>query len=442
MIENFIFQVSNDDKLPSKICVECKKQIITFYTFKQKTKRTEQSLMAMFGVEPATNSDSEIVCGQCDMVFETESDFIDHAQTRHPGAALEFESVPAKQSSKDHPIELIEFDTLNENSNDSIINTEDVSITEDDLMAVEEDDSEDYHPPQAKRLRSGAMDKAQKTTPVKKENESGRALRSRASTSKKVAITKTEQSDVEAEFTDDTYDEEYVPANDDTVSEQCTSCGEPFESVEQMLEHECELMMSESGENTDLICYQCNKRMRSSAQLHQHNKMHDSRHLIISYTDFFPCHDCKLVFIEREKRTEHYETVHPGKTKDDELSASSLKNIDESCIDYQFLDEEDKILESKDEPYACGNCGLSFDTVNDLKQHVLHHSSKFSCPMYDCGCQYDQLSRLTIHVLNKHINTKNLQCLHCGLAFQTYDHLQAHLKNSCKEKKFKCYECG
>lgn len=161
--------------------------------------------------------------------------------------------------------------------------------------------------------------------------------------------------------------------------------------------------------------------------------------LIINYLDFFPCHDCCQLFISKQILSEHNAKEHPGKGSKSDLSE---KIVDESCTDYQFLDEEKQSDFREGEVYSCGECGQSYQTINELKYHVILHASKFECPIEECGCQYDQLSRLSIHVLNKHINTKNLQCLHCSQAFPTYDDLQTHLKHFCKEKKFKCYECG
>ena len=188
----------------------------------------------------------------------------------------------------------------------------------------------------------------------------------------------------------------------------------------------------------DLLCVPCNKRMKSTAQLRQHSKMHDSMSLIINYLDFFPCHDCCQLFIAKARLAEHNVKEHPGKGSKSDLS----EKIDESCTDYQFLDEDKQSDFREGEVYSCGECGQSYQTINELKYHVILHASKFECPIEECGCQYDQMSRLSIHVLNKHINTKNLQCLHCSQAFPTYDDLQTHLKHFCKEKKFKCYECG
>lgn len=404
--------------------------------------------MSMFGVEPPQPAD-EIACMQCNEGFESEAEFIEHVQSKHADV-YDFENVSAKASQKPAQMEMIVFE--NENSDSDAINTDDVNVTEDDLLVIEEDDVESYARQSAKRMRSSPSSILQTQNDSQAKSKvpvtSNRTLRSKASTSKSVTITKSEPSDIdestEYTLTDEHFDEVYAEPIDEPVAQQCEACNEIFSDEADLLQHECDALEN-TDEAGDLICYPCNKKMKSAAQLHQHNKMHDSMSLIISYIEFFPCHDCCQIFMTKDNLYKHNEMQHPeklSKDSDDPDSSTSLKKIDESCTDYQFLDDIEKPEEYKDEQYSCGNCGILYPTVNELKKHVILHATKYPCPMYDCGCQYDQLSRLSIHVLNKHINTKNLQCLHCGLSFQTYDDLQHHLKNNCKEKKFKCYECG
>lgn len=124
------------------------------------------------------------------------------------------------------------------------------------------------------------------------------------------------------------------------------------------------------------------------------------------------------------------------------MQRRTLDKIDDSCTDYQFLEDDRDDNEYKDGAYSCGDCDLSFPTVNELKYHVILHANKFQCPIFECGCQYNQLSRLSIHVINKHINAKLRQCLHSGKPFDSFDELQQHLKIECREKKFQCNHCG
>lgn len=441
--------------------MECKKQIVTFYTFKQKTKRTEQSLISMFAPETSTeNANSEIVkCPLCDAAFESGEAYIEHAQQEHHDVdvyELENESAKVvKANMKRNELDVYTFELMGNGENSS-----EAEIITDDILPVEEEESTEQSD---RKLRTRTAAKS-KTAMVSAPKAKKSKPNEKASTSK--MIMKNEVSDLD-ENTDgndeyvfeetgsesfDLYEcplcgtqfadrNEYVQhcKDHDGAEYQCEGCSEFFSDEDQLLQHECE-MNDKNVDEEDLLCIPCNKRMKSTAQLRQHSKMHDSMSLIINYFDFFPCHDCCLLFITKDKLNEHSVNFHADKSSK-EIPGIAEK-IDESCTDYQFLDGDIQSEYKENEVYSCGECSQSYQTINELKYHVILHASKFECPIEECGCQYDQMSRLSIHVLNKHINTKNLQCLHCSQAFQTYDDLQTHLKHYCKEKKFKCYECG
>lgn len=221
----------------------------------------------------------------------------------------------------------------------------------------------------------------------------------------------------------------------------CELCYKVVNDENELKEHMNEHLDQDEGHGDELFCGPCNKRLRSSAQVEQHTKMHGAMGEIISHLDFYPCHECSIIFISGDRLHAHLCEQHGTNANIKEQKLSGLEKIDETCTDYQFLDE-DKEEEYQDAPYKCGHCGVIYQSATELKYHVMVHAEKFSCPYADCGCQYDQLSRLSIHVLNKHINTINNQCSHCQMLFGSYDDLQYHLKNDCKERKYACHECG
>lgn len=146
----------------------------------------------------------------------------------------------------------------------------------------------------------------------------------------------------------------------DSTSIQCDGCNRIFDDEEQLLQHDCESndIMNDVVNDEDLICIPCNKKMKSTAQLRQHSKMHDSMSLIITYLEFFPCHDCCLLFLSKERLSKHNEHSHP--LKNTKPLAGLSEKIDESCTDYQFLDEEKQADFKEGEIYACGECSQSF----------------------------------------------------------------------------------
>lgn len=438
-------------------------QIISFYTFKQKTKRTEESLISIMTSEAGTSQENavqEVSCSLCEATFDSDSAFIQHAQQEHQDVDVyELEQQPArivKSDSKSQQIEFYDFENC-ESSNETVI-PDGSQNDETDMLSVDEE-PEAAAPVTTRSLRSRANTSKAKpeSTKVKRTEKLGKSVPAKISFKAEISdldenVDITDEYDFEQTGSEsmDFYEcplcstqfadkEEYLEhcREHDGTEYQCESCNKLFDDEDLLLQHDCE---TADLNDEDLLCVPCNKRLKSTAQLRQHSKMHDSMSLIINYLDFFPCHDCCLLFISKERLNDHNSSEHVEKST--KLLAGLSEKIDESCTDYQFLDE-DKQSDFKDgEVYSCGECSQSYQTINELKYHVILHANKFECPIEECGCQYDQMSRLSIHVLNKHINTKNLQCLHCSQAFQTYDDLQTHLKHFCKEKKFKCYECG
>lgn len=449
--------------------MDCKKQIVTFYTFKQKTKRTEQSLLSMYSPESITPQENTIQvsvnCSLCDTTFDTEMAFVQHAQQAHPEMDLyDVENATTKDikvDTKNQQIEIYDFETVvnAENSSEAELITNEVQIDDENVLSVEEES--EAEPTHSLRSRTVAGKRKLPTITNPKAKVAAK-LKQKPTTSKTVFKAEISDIDENVDITDefeleqtgseslDLYEcplcstqfvdkDEYLQHCTDHDQEyQCVGCNELFTDGEHMLQHNCEGEIDKNENDEDLMCVPCNKRLKSSAQLRQHIKMHDSMGLIIEYLDFFPCHECCQLFITKEKLSEHNSEFHDGKAGKELLT----DKIDESCTDYQFLDDDKQSEFKEGEVYSCGECNQSYQTINELKYHVVLHANKFECPIAECGCQYDQMSRLSIHVLNKHINTKNLQCLHCSQTFTTYDDLQAHLKNFCKEKKYKCPECG
>lgn len=232
----------------------------------------------------------------------------------------------------------------------------------------------------------------------------------------------------------------------------CTKCNRVFPDAGTLASHETVHDTKRQKRSyaefirEDMFCLPCNKRLKSSSQVDQHYKMHDAVSLVINYIDFYPCHECMIIYVNEEKRDEHMLDVHSINPKEEGVKKAPGKQlltdkVDESCTDYQFL-EDDKENDYKEGEYICGDCALVYPSAKDLKYHSILHQTKFRCPFLGCGCQYDQLSRLSIHITNKHINSATLRCLHCDQPFETYDKLQAHMKSECKEKKYNCHECG
>lgn len=426
------FQVQNEDQMPRQICSECKQLLITYYLFKQKSKRTEEALQLTFG--NSLTVVEQVTCSQCEQCFDNEEEFDAHTQNGQCMSSADTTNLLddlegiAKCMDGDNQTDDIVFELaeIGENSNESS-NTQDSSY------------SQELQPPakkKAKILSSNECDQSDAPGLSSVKKLPRRSTRSIAQLVEKDAT----QSE------DDDY-MEYVDDDDESLMDHDSADDEdPLLNYQFIRSHSKapgELLDSSSGTKSEFFCVPCNKKLRSSLQVDQHTKMHNSMSMIINYIDFYPCHECRIIFITGEKMAAHMNEHHQfDKPSGEKKASNSLDKIDDSCTDYQFLEDDRDDNEYKDGAYSCGDCGLSFPSANELKYHVILHANKFQCPIFECGCQYNQLSRLSIHVINKHINAKLRQCLHCGKPFDSFDELQLHLKADCREKKFQCHHCG
>lgn len=417
--------------MPTQICSECKQLLISYYLFKQKSKRTEEALQLTFG--NSLTVVEQVTCSQCEQCFENEEEFDAHTQNGQCVSTADTTNLLNELEGIEKCID------GGDNQNDEILfELAEIGDNSNDSSMLQDSDSHEQPEPAKKKPRitsSNECDQSDAAGPAKKLSKP--LTRSAAHLAEK----DTTQSD----------DDDFMEYADDD-SESCLDRDSVDDEEDPLLNYQFirshshaagDSLDTPAGTKGDFFCVPCNKKLRSSLQVDQHTKMHSSMSLIINYIDFYPCHECRVIYMSGEKMAAHMNEHHEiEKPMNEKKASKSLNKIDDSCTDYQFLEDDRDDNEYKDGAYSCGDCELSFPSANELKYHVILHAKKFQCPIFECGCQYNQLSRLSIHVINKHINAKLRQCLHCGKPFDTFDELQLHLKADCREKKFQCHHCG
>lgn len=218
---------------------------------------------------------------------------------------------------------------------------------------------------------------------------------------------------------------------------ECDRCHANFTNADDYTIHrnddECEpielLFKSENLKeklDDDYHCSLCHKRFKAISAFNQHLKLHEAIEIVVDYLPCFPCDDCHKIF-QLEQNILKHDCPKKKRNADD-------ASLDESCTDYQYLEH--------DSNFVCDACSMEFSNLNTAKQHVVTHSKEFLCPFEGCGCTYEIWSRFAMHLGTKHLNAKRNQCKFCDVECESFDSLQAHYKNDCPEKKFKCEHCG
>ncbi|XP_049547194.1 zinc finger protein ZFP2-like [Anopheles darlingi] len=177
-------------------------------------------------------------------------------------------------------------------------------------------------------------------------------------------------------------------------------------------------------ETKELKCEICATTHPSRGCLKRHMRKHRNANILLEHMSFYSCEVCHSLYLNEEERNEHYQAC-----------ANSFANNDE------ILSERGQHLD--DGGGLCGVCNVSYVNSEMLKHHmVLTHLGKFSCPFADCGCEYNSMAPLALHITNKHIQSaETTRCLRCKEEI-TRGCMEQHLESGCKAiPQFDCMHC-
>lgn len=248
----------------------------------------------------------------------------------------------------------------------------------------------------------------------------------------------------------------------------------------------------DSENETLLKCHQCNKKFSDSKLFARHMKEHmlgftDLLPFVLTSINFFRCARCRAVFPTADDLQKHFD--------DDEVCIQLTKaNLDDTCIDYQYLDDpitesidfirviscyshedryvceicdtlhatmdalsqhfdtdhldnrtdtEDLYIETINQSHWCGACKQSCLNLKDTIFHVYcFHQNKFHCPFADCSQCFNKLLFLNRHISRTHSTDIQHPCAHCDYVALNYHDYKNHLNIDCKGRKYQCSYCG
>ncbi|XP_030608832.1 uncharacterized protein LOC115796606 [Archocentrus centrarchus] len=91
-----------------------------------------------------------------------------------------------------------------------------------------------------------------------------------------------------------------------------------------------------------------------------------------------------------------------------------------------------------DEQNVCGVCGKTFDSVEELKEHIQNYQKTYDCSV--CGKSFYSKDGLRSHTL-RHTGNLPYKCSVCGKTFDRMSVLRSHRWVHVEEKPFRCDIC-
>uniref|UniRef100_A0A8C6V7X2 Uncharacterized protein n=1 Tax=Naja naja TaxID=35670 RepID=A0A8C6V7X2_NAJNA len=99
-----------------------------------------------------------------------------------------------------------------------------------------------------------------------------------------------------------------------------------------------------------------------------------------------------------------------------------------------------KKIHTGEKPFKCMECGKNCAHSN-LTSHKMIHTGEKPYKCMECGKTFARSDTLTIH-RRIHTGEKPYECIECGKTFAQRGHLTSHKMIHTGEKPYKCNECG
>ena len=186
-----------------------------------------------------------------------------------------------------------------------------------------------------------------------------------------------------------------------------------------------------------LPCEKCGKLLFSSTYYKQHQKTHEEKVTISSYT--CPEENCKVGFTSKVKYIRHLRTHHNFSNEEILARGGTVAKPVESVqcnmcgvtINKYCLTDHMKLLHgiANSPDYTCQDCGKVFRTKKNFTRHARMHlpdnEKKFQCNI--CYKGFTKKVVFDGH-MNSHLNLKPFKCKVCSQGFQNDSNLRHHLK--------------
>ncbi|KAG7494960.1 zinc finger and BTB domain-containing protein 40 [Solea senegalensis] len=210
--------------------------------------------------------------------------------------------------------------------------------------------------------------------------------------------------------------------------QQCPQCPEKLANLRALQQHRAKAHRSTTRAKKKVSCDICGRLFAHPSGMiyHKRTEHFDEKP--------FACKECDAKFAAKSSLKNHMR-LHTGE------KPYQCKHCDMSFSVAAALAYHNKRKHSEGKMYVCQYCKATFAQAIELTRHVRTHTGDRPYVCRECGKGYIQASGLTAHLLTFHDISEPHDCQKCCLSFNSAEELQQHIEELHPKDFHKCPTC-
>lgn len=186
----------------------------------------------------------------------------------------------------------------------------------------------------------------------------------------------------------------------------CKLCGRAFAEHTHLRRHQ-----SVHSEEKPFICNICGKGLKSHYALTQHTKLHTNEKEHV-------CDQCGLSFMVKGNLDHHKRMKHSEKSGQCDICNKIFPNL-----------KDHMVVHTGEKPFECSLCDKKFSVKRGLTIHSRQHThaGRYKCNLEGCNRSFSARWVFDCHV-KKHTGHMPYMCKYCTKSYPRICHLTQHLK--------------